>query len=157
MDPETYFEELDHHDSGPEEVFVVSGIFNDGVRDYPAGTFIHAPKGFSHVSRSTTGCTLSSCSTLTAGARCAPVATQASRFPGRGNSGQVGLADRAGMDGINWFARHGNTLPHAICGPSRCRKQVREVTQPKHTVRRGPSAAVWSEMTRSTPAQAHVR
>jgi hypothetical protein len=58
MDPETYFEELDYHDSGPEEIFVVSGIFNDGVRDYPAGTFIHAPKGSSHVSRSTTGCIL---------------------------------------------------------------------------------------------------
>jgi anti-sigma factor ChrR (cupin superfamily) len=58
MDPESCFEELDHHDSGPEEVFVVSGIFNDGVRDYPAGTFIHAAKGSSHVSRSTTGCIL---------------------------------------------------------------------------------------------------
>jgi hypothetical protein len=58
MDPETYFEELDHHDSGSEEVFVVSGVFNDGVRDYPAGTFIHAPKGSSHVSRTITGCML---------------------------------------------------------------------------------------------------
>ena len=26
----TNFEELDQHDSGPEEVFVVSGVFNDG-------------------------------------------------------------------------------------------------------------------------------
>ncbi|MEV4442059.1 cupin domain-containing protein [Streptomyces sp. NPDC049577] len=29
--------------AGPEEVFVVSGVFNDGERDYPAGSFIHAP------------------------------------------------------------------------------------------------------------------
>jgi anti-sigma factor ChrR (cupin superfamily) len=58
MDPGTYFEELDYHDSGSEEIFVVSGRFNDGVRDYSAGTFIHAPKGSSHVSRSTTGCIL---------------------------------------------------------------------------------------------------
>jgi len=37
---------------------VVSGVFNHGVRDYPAGTFIHAPAGSSHVPQSRTGCTL---------------------------------------------------------------------------------------------------
>ena len=36
----------------------MSGIFNDGVRDYPAGTFIHAPAGSSHVPQSSTGCVL---------------------------------------------------------------------------------------------------
>lgn len=46
------------HELGPEEVFVVSGVFNDGVRDYPAGSFIHAPRGSSHVPQSRTGCTL---------------------------------------------------------------------------------------------------
>ena len=55
------------------------------------------------------------------------------------------------------MSRHRNAVAHSICGPSRYRKQVCDVTQPRHTVRRGPSAAVWSEMTRSTPAQLQVR
>lgn len=49
---------LDVHEPGPEEVFVVSGVFNDGVRDYPAGSFIHCPAGSSHVPQSATGCRL---------------------------------------------------------------------------------------------------
>ena len=49
---------LDVHEPGPEEVFVVSGVFNDGVRDYPAGTFVHNPAGSSHVPQSETGFTL---------------------------------------------------------------------------------------------------
>lgn len=49
---------LDVHEPGPEEVFVVSGVFNDGVRDYPPGSFIHCPAGSSHVPQSTTGCRL---------------------------------------------------------------------------------------------------
>ncbi|WP_337906825.1 cupin domain-containing protein [Kribbella solani] len=48
----------DVHQPGPEEVFVVDGVFNDGDRDYPAGSSIHAPAGASHVPRSATGCTL---------------------------------------------------------------------------------------------------
>jgi anti-sigma factor ChrR (cupin superfamily) len=52
------WEGLDLHEPGPEEVYVVSGVFNDGVRDYPAGTFIHNPAGSSHVPQSATGCTL---------------------------------------------------------------------------------------------------
>jgi len=39
-------------------VYVVSGVFNDGVRDYPAGSFTHNPAGSSHVPQSKTGCTL---------------------------------------------------------------------------------------------------
>ena len=58
MDPNTGWPHKDVHEPGPEEVFVVSGVFNDGVRDYPAGTFIHAPAGSWHVPRTTTGCTL---------------------------------------------------------------------------------------------------
>ena len=49
---------LDVHEPGPEEVYVVSGTFNDGIRDYPAGTFIHNPAGSSHVPQSTSGCVL---------------------------------------------------------------------------------------------------
>ncbi|MGE2736340.1 cupin domain-containing protein [Mycolicibacterium vaccae] len=52
------FGKEDHHSSGPEEVYVVSGVFNDGVRDYPAGTFLHAPAGSWHVPQSEQGCVL---------------------------------------------------------------------------------------------------
>ena len=52
------WEGIDVHEPGAEEVYVVSGIFNDGIRDYPAGTFIHNPAGSSHVPQSKTGCTL---------------------------------------------------------------------------------------------------
>ena len=58
IDPGARFLELDVHQPGPEEVYVVSGTFNDGVRDYPPGTFIHNPAGSSHVPQSATGCTL---------------------------------------------------------------------------------------------------
>ncbi|MFI0368799.1 cupin domain-containing protein [Actinomadura sp. 1N219] len=58
MDANTRWQGVDVHEPGPEEVFVVSGVFNDGHRDYPAGTFIHAPAGSSHVPQTTTGCTL---------------------------------------------------------------------------------------------------
>ena len=58
IDPGCSWEGLDVHEPGPEEVYVVSGIFNDGVRDYPAGTFIHNPAGSSHVPQSSIGCTL---------------------------------------------------------------------------------------------------
>ncbi|MEU8672528.1 cupin domain-containing protein [Streptomyces anulatus] len=58
MDPHTRWEGIDVHEPGPEEVFVVSGVFNDGERDYPAGTFIHAPAGSWHIPQTTSGCTL---------------------------------------------------------------------------------------------------
>jgi quercetin dioxygenase-like cupin family protein len=48
----------DVHEPGPEEVYVVAGVFNDGARDYPAGTFLHAPAGSWHVPASAGGCTL---------------------------------------------------------------------------------------------------
>lgn len=44
----------DLHAPGPEEVYVVSGVFND----YAAGTFLHAPAGSWHVPQSTDGCVL---------------------------------------------------------------------------------------------------
>lgn len=49
---------IDRHEPGPEEVFVAAGTFDDGVRTYPAGTFIHNPAGSHHVPGSRTGCTL---------------------------------------------------------------------------------------------------
>lgn len=58
LDAGSCWEGIDVHEPGPEEVYVVSGVFNDGVRDYPAGTFIHNPAGSSHVPQSKTGCTI---------------------------------------------------------------------------------------------------
>ena len=48
-----------HGDTGAEIQEPISiGVFNDGARDYPAGSFIHAPAGSSHVPQSAKGCTL---------------------------------------------------------------------------------------------------
>lgn len=58
MDPGTSWEGIDVHEPGPEEVYVLSGTFNDGVRDYPQGSFIHAPAGSWHIPQTVTGCTL---------------------------------------------------------------------------------------------------
>ena len=58
IDPGCCWDGLDVHEPGPEEVYVVSGVFNDGLRSYPAGTFIHNPAGSSHVPQSETGCVL---------------------------------------------------------------------------------------------------
>jgi len=58
MDPGSSWPRRDVHEPGPEEVYVVDGTFNDGARDYPAGTFLHAPAGTWHVPATTTGCTL---------------------------------------------------------------------------------------------------
>ena len=55
MDPGASWEGIDVHEPGPAEVYVV---FNDGIRDYPAGSFIHCPAGSSHVPQTTQGCTL---------------------------------------------------------------------------------------------------
>jgi len=56
--PGAKFTTLDVHSPGAEEVFVVSGVFNDGVHDYPAGTFIHNPAGSAHVPQSKQGCVI---------------------------------------------------------------------------------------------------
>jgi len=52
------FLDLDVHEPGPEQVYVLSGVFNDGLRDYPVGSFIHNPAGSSHVPQSKFGCKL---------------------------------------------------------------------------------------------------
>jgi anti-sigma factor ChrR (cupin superfamily) len=56
--PGAKWEGVDFHQDNSEEVLVMHGIFNDGIRDYPAGTFIHHPIGSSHVPQSAIGCTL---------------------------------------------------------------------------------------------------
>jgi quercetin dioxygenase-like cupin family protein len=49
---------LDHHVPGPEEVYILSGDFDDGAHVYRAGTFLHHPAGSSHSPRSVEGCRL---------------------------------------------------------------------------------------------------
>lgn len=49
---------IDYHVPGPEEVYVVSGEFEDGANRYPAGTFLHHPAGSSHIGQSRSGCVL---------------------------------------------------------------------------------------------------
>ena len=58
IDANAAFPELDVHQPGPEEVFVVSGIFSDGVHEYSPGSFIHNPAGSAHVPQSKSGCVL---------------------------------------------------------------------------------------------------
>ena len=58
IDAGASFQDLDIHAPGPEEVFVVSGTFNDGVHEYPAGTFLHHPAGSAHIPQSKDGCVL---------------------------------------------------------------------------------------------------
>jgi anti-sigma factor ChrR (cupin superfamily) len=56
--PGSSFTELDEHFPGPEEVFVLSGTFSDGVHEYGPGTFLHNPTGSAHVPQSRTGCSI---------------------------------------------------------------------------------------------------
>ena len=56
--PGAVFPGLDVHESGPEQVYVISGVFSDGREDFPAGSFIHHPMGSSHAPQSAPGCVL---------------------------------------------------------------------------------------------------
>jgi anti-sigma factor ChrR (cupin superfamily) len=49
---------ISHEHPGGEEIFVIDGVFSDEAGDYPAGSFILNPEGFSHTPSSTSGCTL---------------------------------------------------------------------------------------------------
>jgi len=56
--PGAVYGSLDVHEAGPEQVFVLSGIFNDGREDHKTGTFLHHPKGSAHIPQSKAGCVL---------------------------------------------------------------------------------------------------
>lgn len=58
IEPGCKWQGIDFHKDNSEEIFVISGTFNDGERDYESGTFIHYPIGSSHVPQSDTGCNL---------------------------------------------------------------------------------------------------
>lgn len=49
---------IDYHVPGPEEVYILSGDFDDGANVYRTGTFLHHPAGSSHSPRSVEGCRL---------------------------------------------------------------------------------------------------
>lgn len=50
---------IDSHESGSEEIYVVSGTLEDETgKFYPSGSFIHYPRGSSHIPQSKTGCSL---------------------------------------------------------------------------------------------------
>ncbi len=50
------FPSVDSHQSGPEQIYVISGVFSDGQADYAEGSFIHNPLGSAHIPQSKTGC-----------------------------------------------------------------------------------------------------
>lgn len=52
------WEGIDHHEPGPEEVFVARGTFVDNGIVHDAGTFIHYPAGTAHAPSSPDGCLL---------------------------------------------------------------------------------------------------
>ena len=58
FDPGAQWPGLDHHVPGPEDVYIVSGDYDDGVEVHGPGTFLHHPAGTSHIPRSEAGCVL---------------------------------------------------------------------------------------------------
>ena len=58
IDPGAIWPSIDYHVPGPEELYVVSGDFEDGENAYGAGTFVHNPAGSSHIGQSRNGCVL---------------------------------------------------------------------------------------------------
>lgn len=58
LDPGAQWPGIDYHVPGPEEVYVLSGDFDDGANVYRAGAFLHHPAGSSHSPRSVEGCRL---------------------------------------------------------------------------------------------------
>ena len=55
-DPDSRFDEHPHPDG--EEILVLDGVFSDEHGDYPAGSYLLNPEGFSHAPFSKDGCVL---------------------------------------------------------------------------------------------------
>ncbi len=56
FNPGAKFPGLDSHDSGAEQIYVISGTFSDGENNYSEGSFIHNPQGTAHIPQSMNGC-----------------------------------------------------------------------------------------------------
>jgi len=54
--PGSKYPGIDKHELGPEQIYVISGIFNDGRNDHSEGAFINNPIGTSHIPQSLNGC-----------------------------------------------------------------------------------------------------
>lgn len=54
--PGSKYPGIDKHELGPEQIYVISGIFNDGKDDHSEGSFINNPIGTSHIPQSSSGC-----------------------------------------------------------------------------------------------------
>jgi len=52
------FPGVDAHLTGPEQIFVIAGVFNDGENDHNEGSFINNPVGSAHIPQSEMGCTV---------------------------------------------------------------------------------------------------
>lgn len=50
------FPGIEVHEVGPEQIYVISGVFNDGRQDHMEGAFINNPIGSAHVPQSRQGC-----------------------------------------------------------------------------------------------------
>lgn len=56
--PGSKYPGIDKHELGSEQIYVISGIFNDGRDDHSEGCFINNPIGTSHVPQSSEGCVI---------------------------------------------------------------------------------------------------
>ncbi len=50
------FPGIETHENGSEQIYVISGTFNDGREDHLEGTFINNPIGSAHIPQSSEGC-----------------------------------------------------------------------------------------------------
>ena len=50
------FRGIESHMSGPEQIYVISGVFNDGKDNHTEGSFINNPIGSAHIPQSQQGC-----------------------------------------------------------------------------------------------------
>jgi anti-sigma factor ChrR (cupin superfamily) len=56
FNPGAIYPGIDQHGPGPEQIYVISGIFSDGREDHVEGSFINNPTGTSHIPQSKKGC-----------------------------------------------------------------------------------------------------
>ena len=49
---------IDSHNLYDEHIYVISGVFNDGINNYEKGSYIINPKGTAHLPQSKEGCTI---------------------------------------------------------------------------------------------------